>query len=330
MSPCSGTSSRGRRRSRRAVDAVLLELVDQVGQDARPGRARRGRASATPGGRCAGRRCRAGQEAGSRAEADPRPDIGEGEHRREASLARTCRRRLQCINCLVRDGSPHSCRKCPPSAISSGGGQFRMWACKARITGGPSTGSFMPIAIRLLPVQALRQKSRAWREIAAPSASGPVGHQVGKARARPPCRRRRGRARHRRSASLVAEMRAGALHQAARCPCRGCGWRSRASRGSPGQGLVAGAQRGVHHQQRLNRPGMAIGRVRPIRPPQSCTTSTMLRRSSASMRSISAAAVEIEGVGRFVGRLVGAAEAQRSRAPSTRWPAAAKTGIMRR
>src|SRR3954467_13511645 len=43
--------------------------------------------------------------------------------------------------------SPHSCRKCPPSAISSGGGQLRILACNARITGGPSTGSFMPTAI---------------------------------------------------------------------------------------------------------------------------------------------------------------------------------------
>jgi hypothetical protein len=53
---------------------------------------------------------------------------------------------------------------------------------QACITGGPSTGSCAPIAIRLRPVQRSRQKSRAWRETAAPSASGNSGTMGGKAR----------------------------------------------------------------------------------------------------------------------------------------------------
>ena len=79
-------------------------------------------------------------------------------------------------------GSPHSCTKWPPSAISIGGGQLWISACRARITGGPSTGSFMPIAIRLLPAQRSRQKSRASRDSAAPSASGRSGTRLGKRR----------------------------------------------------------------------------------------------------------------------------------------------------
>jgi hypothetical protein len=50
------------------------------------------------------------------------------------------------------------------------------------MTEGPSIGSVMPIAIRLLPLQLLRQKSRTWCEIAEPGASARSKTRLGNAR----------------------------------------------------------------------------------------------------------------------------------------------------
>jgi acyl-coenzyme A thioesterase PaaI-like protein len=63
-------------------------------------------------------------------------------------------------------GAPHSCTKWPPSATSIGGGQPRMVARSARIGASPSTGSFMPIAMKLSPAHSWCQKSCARRLIA--------------------------------------------------------------------------------------------------------------------------------------------------------------------
>ena len=60
--------------------------------------------------------------------------------------------------------------------------QVSVSRCSARITGAPSNGSAMPIAMTLRPVQVLRQKSRAARSMAAPSLSGNSGTRLGKRR----------------------------------------------------------------------------------------------------------------------------------------------------
>ena len=93
--------------------------------------------------------------------------------------------------------APASWTKWPASASSSGGGQFRMLARSARIAGGPRTGSCMPIAMKLLPVQFFDQKSRARREGRRPRRLAGPARDWGSA-ARRTCSARPGRAPHRR------------------------------------------------------------------------------------------------------------------------------------
>ena len=254
----------------------------------RPRSARPCRASASPHDRCAGRWCVSRTKSRPAA---PRPIHGQTKakckHSRKLNPRWPGRRRLQCIARDTRDGlSPHSCRKCPPSAISSGGGQLRMWACKRphhrraehrvlhadrhQALAGPGVA---PEVARLARERRARLR--------------PAGRAPGwERRARPPCRRRRDRARHRPSPPRrrCAGRRASS---AARCPCR-----ASVGEGAPVEEALAQAARRrcpavvFITSSASNRSGMAIGRVRPISPPQSCTTSAMLRRSSASMRSI--------------------------------------------
>src|SRR5260221_2311094 len=77
---------------------------------------------------------------------------------------------------VVRDhwlitSSPHSCRKWPPSAITTGSGQPRIQVRSRFITGGPSTGSFAPTAMNVSPRHECCSQSRAFLEIAAPGTS---------------------------------------------------------------------------------------------------------------------------------------------------------------
>lgn len=60
----------------------------------------------------------------------------------------------------------------PASASCIGGGQPLILACNARIAGGPSTGSVMPMAIKLSPRQSSDQKRSARFEVSMPSTPG--------------------------------------------------------------------------------------------------------------------------------------------------------------
>ena len=117
--------------------------------------------------------------------ADQRVCAGRGEHRR---LARGVLDALvRCRYVVVRNhavitSSPHSCRKWPPFSMTTGSGQPRIQSRSWFITGGPSTGSFAPTAMKLSPLLAVDSESRAWREIAAPGSSGFSGTICGKRR----------------------------------------------------------------------------------------------------------------------------------------------------
>ena len=78
----------------------------------------------------------------------------------------------KCASALDATISPHSCTKCPASDNSSGGGQLRIVRASACMVFGPSTGSCMPIAMKLSPCHSLRKNSAARREISAPSIEG--------------------------------------------------------------------------------------------------------------------------------------------------------------
>src|SRR5205814_6625473 len=74
---------------------------------------------------------------------------------------------------FVRDhacitSSPHSCRKWPPFSITTGSGQPRIQLRRSVITGGPSTGSLEPTAMKVSPFHEVDNQSRALRDIAAP------------------------------------------------------------------------------------------------------------------------------------------------------------------
>src|SRR5437764_3997443 len=96
------------------------------------------------------------------------------EHRRPARSA---------LDALVRRGyvfvrdhacitsSPHSCRKWPPFSMTAGSGQPRIQPRSSFITGGPSTGSCAPTAMKVSPFHEVDNQSRALRDIAAPGSS---------------------------------------------------------------------------------------------------------------------------------------------------------------
>src|SRR5262249_53084088 len=104
-----------------------------------------------------------------------------GQQRRVRGLAHARASRPKRCSAARAIGAPHSCTKWPPSATSIGGAQLRMVCCSERIGTSPSTGSFMPIAMKLSPVHSFCQNSRARRLIAAPGASSPSGTRFGNA-----------------------------------------------------------------------------------------------------------------------------------------------------
>ncbi len=292
------------------VDAVLLELVDQVGQHAQPGEpdevspARHGEVAAQGVGAE-----QQGEEQG-RAEAHVGPHIAEGEHRWRLALP---------DQIFIRESTAASAIGLAPflHEVTALGDLDRRRAVaemsahrRARITGGPSTGSFMPIAIRLLPAQRSRQKRLASRDSAALAGIGLVRHQIGETP----------------NARLVRGIRERARHRPLPRPPVRCGQARfmRPAMSSVGvaigegapveealrQRRVAGAQGRVHDQQRRKALGIGHRQGEPDQaapvPHHQHDVPEVERRDQAEQR----VAMEVEGVDRLVRGLVGAAEAR--------------------
>ncbi|MFO1272361.1 MAG: hypothetical protein U1F50_11900 [Rubrivivax sp.] len=82
----------------------------------------------------------------------------------------------------VRDGRAPFLHEVAAPATSIGGGQPRMIFCSDFIGASPSTGSCMPMAMKLGPAQVSRQNSSACRPRRAPGAFSPSGTRFGNAR----------------------------------------------------------------------------------------------------------------------------------------------------
>ena len=184
---------------------------------------------------------------------------------------------------------------------------------KAFITGGPSTGSVAPIAMKLSPFHEFVHQSRALREIAAPGASGRSGTRFGNARA--PAFEREIRIRRvvrvrPRPAVRCGQVRCISLPQG-RSGVLFTYARQATKPSDSGTSPVPSAV--FMTSRRSKRSGISIGSVRPSKPPQSCTTSVMRVQVQPLDEVEQERAVHVEGVEALVLGLVGAAEADEVR-----------------